>query len=183
LLNAYLQWSENTDNAMIAAGTSSEGFADDMDQAVHGDGGIVDSSTAATDAVNDMANQMVAGFDVITNAVVRWQSQVGDAADAVINDYLDTVEAFNLMVATLSSTKGNDIAENDLTDIVSSRVESSVDVASMDTGGYTGAWGPEGKFLLAHEKELILNSEDTKNLLSAVHLTREMLNTIDINAR
>lgn len=183
LLDAYLQWSENTDNAMIAAGTSSEGFADDMDQAVHGDGGIVDSSTAATDAVNDMANQMVAGFDTITNAVVRWQSQVGDAADAVINDYLDTVEAFNLMVATLSSTKGNDIAENDLTDIVTSRIKSTLDVASMDTGGYTGVWGPEGKFLLAHEKELILNSEDTKNLLSAVHLTREMLNTIDINAR
>jgi len=57
---------------MIAAGTSSEGFAEDMDEAVYGDGGIVDSSTAATDAVNDMANQMVAGFDTITNAVVRW---------------------------------------------------------------------------------------------------------------
>jgi len=108
---------------------------------------------------------------------------VGDAADAVINDYLNTVEAFNLMVATLSSTKGNSTAEDNLTDIVTTRRKSDTDIASMDTGGYTGAWGPEGKFLLAHEKELILNPDDTKNFLSAIHLTREMLNTIDINAK
>jgi len=62
-----------------------------MDTAVHGEGGIVDSSTAATEAVNNMSNQMVAGFDTISSAVERWQSQVGDAADAVIKDYLNIV--------------------------------------------------------------------------------------------
>jgi hypothetical protein len=34
LLQAYLDWSQNTDDAMIAAGTSSENFADDMSSAV-----------------------------------------------------------------------------------------------------------------------------------------------------
>jgi hypothetical protein len=46
--------------------------------------------------------------------------------------------------------------------------------ASMDTGGYTGAWGSEGKWLLAHEKELILNKSDTANILSAVELVRSI---------
>jgi hypothetical protein len=27
----------------------------------------------------------------------------------------------------------------------------------FNTGGYTGAWGPEGKLAVLHEKELVLN--------------------------
>jgi len=67
------------------------------------------------------------------------------------------------MVNALSSTSGNKVAESDLEDIVTESEEK--DVASADTGGYTGTWGPEGKFLLAHEKELILKPEDTQNVL------------------
>ena len=32
---------------------------------------------------------------------------------------------------------------------------------SYDTGGYTGKWGPEGKLATLHEKELVLNKQDT----------------------
>lgn len=247
LLNAYLQWSKNTNDAMNAAGSSSENFAQDMDNAVHGEGGIVDSSDAATEAVNDMAIQMVAGFDTISSAIERWQTQAGDAADAVIEDYLRTVTAYNMLVETLSSNRVNKELEATLashaaqtssyssgsaykastnssgsdnaSDTIGSLKEAydasyaamlrnemkiaQIDsrtsgdsttynqasqaykdyMAKFDTGGYTGEWGPEGKFLMAHEKELILNQNDTKNILNTVQLTRDMLNTIDLNAR
>lgn len=52
--------------------------------------------------------------------------------------------------------------------------EGKIKVASAETGGYTGEWGPEGKWLLAHEKELILNKSDTANILSAVELVRSL---------
>lgn len=42
------------------------------------------------------------------------------------------------------------------------------------TGGYTGEWGKQGKIAILHEKELVLNAEDTKNILSAVQATRNM---------
>jgi hypothetical protein len=42
------------------------------------------------------------------------------------------------------------------------------------TGGYTGAWGNNGKLALLHEKELVLNAEDTKNILSAVNVVRSL---------
>ena len=29
---------------------------------------------------------------------------------------------------------------------------------SLDTGGYTGAWGPNGRLALLHQKELVLNA-------------------------
>lgn len=44
----------------------------------------------------------------------------------------------------------------------------------FDTGGYTGVWGPEGRLAMLHQKELVLNSKDTENILSSVELLRSM---------
>ena len=48
------------------------------------------------------------------------------------------------------------------------------------TGGYTGQWGNEGKIGILHEKELVLNAEDTKNILAAVESTRTMANLLKL---
>lgn len=50
------------------------------------------------------------------------------------------------------------------------------------TGGYTGEWGEEGKLAFLHQKELVLNAEDTKNILDAVALIREISSAIDLRA-
>lgn len=42
----------------------------------------------------------------------------------------------------------------------------------LATGGYTGSWGSEGKLAVLHEKELVLNKEDTSNMLSLVDILR-----------
>lgn len=44
----------------------------------------------------------------------------------------------------------------------------------MATGGYTGAWGDEGRIAVLHEKQLVLNKEDTANMLQAVSIVRTM---------
>ena len=55
---------------------------------------------------------------------------------------------------------------------------------SMDTGGYTGEWGDSGKFAMLHEKELVLNANDTKNFLDALNISRDIINSmIEMNAR
>lgn len=43
-----------------------------------------------------------------------------------------------------------------------------------DTGGYTGDWGSDGRLAVLHQKELVLNQEDTKNMLAAVQSIREL---------
>ena len=50
-----------------------------------------------------------------------------------------------------------------------------------DTGGYTGAWGDTGRLALLHEKELVLNKEDTKNLLDAVSILRNVMGNFSGN--
>jgi hypothetical protein len=51
-----------------------------------------------------------------------------------------------------------------------------------NTGGYTGDWGPEGKWAILHEKEIVLNKDDTVNLLSAISMLREISDIIDRQA-
>lgn len=53
---------------------------------------------------------------------------------------------------------------------------------SFDTGGYTGEWGLDGKLALLHEKELVLNADDTTNFLKAIDIVRQISDMIDLNA-
>ena len=55
-------------------------------------------------------------------------------------------------------------------------------ISGYDTGGYTGEWGPEGKVAVLHEKEIVLNAQDTENFLSAANILREVSQMLDNNA-
>ena len=55
-------------------------------------------------------------------------------------------------------------------------------VKGYDTGGYTGEWGPDGRWALLHQKEIVLNAADTKNILQVVDIVRELVNQIDFNS-
>ena len=54
----------------------------------------------------------------------------------------------------------------------------------FDTGGYTGNWTDSsadkknGKLAILHEKELVLNAEDTKNILAAVDTVRSISDSL-----
>lgn len=52
----------------------------------------------------------------------------------------------------------------------------------LKTGGYTGAWGSEGRLAVLHEKELVLNKQDTENFLSATNILREISQMLDRDA-
>jgi hypothetical protein len=50
------------------------------------------------------------------------------------------------------------------------------------SGGYTGAWGPDGKWAMLHEKELILNKGDTENFLASMEVLQRILQIIDLQS-
>ncbi len=58
------------------------------------------------------------------------------------------------------------------------------DVWGYATGGYTGTWvdGSKdtegGRLALLHQKELVLNAQDTENLLGAVDIVRQIINNM-----
>ena len=51
----------------------------------------------------------------------------------------------------------------------------------MKTGGYTGDWGNSGKLAVLHQKELVLNADDTQNMLKSIEMVRAIARTIDLN--
>ena len=58
----------------------------------------------------------------------------------------------------------------------------SYHIAELMTGGYTGSWGSEGRAAILHEKELVLNKDDTANFLSAINIVRDIVKVVDMNA-
>ena len=53
---------------------------------------------------------------------------------------------------------------------------------SFDTGGYTGSWGPEGRLAILHQKEIVLNAQDTENFLLATNVLRDIINKIQLTS-
>lgn len=57
------------------------------------------------------------------------------------------------------------------------------DIVGYDTGGYTGRWGNSGRLGILHEKELVLNADDTENFLNGIMTLRDITNLIDLKAK
>lgn len=67
-----------------------------------------------------------------------------------------------------------DYDKNKTTINASNKGALSVAVQRFDTGGYTGSWSDTAKVALLDQKELVLNQEDTENILNAVDIVRGM---------
>ena len=53
----------------------------------------------------------------------------------------------------------------------------------LSTGGYTGNWaGSFGKLAFLHQKELVLNKQDTENLLTAMEFLNRIISAIDLQS-
>ena len=96
---------------------------------------------------------------------------VKNAATTFDNLKIDTLELIALL-------QGANAAAHDGSWSFSS---ASLANAGMATGGYTGAWGPSGKLAVLHEKELVLNKEDTPNILAAVDIVRNLSTSLDLS--
>lgn len=64
------------------------------------------------------------------------------------------------------------------------KIVESAKIVSYDTGGYTGEWAggskkENGKLAMLHQKELVLNEQDTANFLTAIQITRGMSGVLE----
>lgn len=172
LLGAAETYYINLENAMNAAGTSTSGFGEDVTEAIDQ---ITAKSDEGAQAVEDMAERMNTAMSDVMSTVEEWQQTYGQAMEEIIQSNLEVIESFNEMIKALGADASNIKINYDIT-----RGTSSAE--RFATGGYTGEWGSSGKLGILDEKELILNQNDTANMLSAIQLTREIMNAIDIGA-
>jgi len=98
-------------------------------------------------------------------------------------DVLSSANA-NLKVATpgtsaySSQTSIANAANQRIKDLTSDISAIDKELKKYDTGGYTGDFSG-GKIAMLHEKELVLNKEDTKNILNSVKIIREVASSVN----
>lgn len=124
----------------------------------------------------------------------HWERLVSERNKKLETDeyskYADGADDFEEMMEKYYKYKTQGV-DNELTkyveDVIANKqywdqnkVENLID--EFATGGYTGAWGPEGRLAVVHEKELMLNQEDTVNFLQGIGLLREIAQMIDLEA-
>lgn len=239
LPEAYKNWEESVDEAMEAAGTSTEDFKEDVSGYMEE---IGDASEELAGDIGDAADDMQEYIESVMDAVWDWQEEYTDAIREMIAANEALIQSMMAVAAAQGADKGNEPADYSraIADLIEDgasindpqilewlekrkakdkegKYVSNEDLMKLfmaydnndpkaieavngvlynnkwftkdylkqfgfNTGGYTGVWGPEGKMAFVHEKELILNSDDTVNFLAGVNILREIAKMIDLQA-
>lgn len=89
----------NLQEAMKAAGTSTDDFAKDFAEKIKK---VEDDSVKSTDRIKDLATNMSSSLKKITDSVSAWQKTYGEIMQKVVDSNLDVINTFNQMLEVLS---------------------------------------------------------------------------------
>ena len=128
----------------------------------------------------ELADKLRTEYDVtLDSAAQAWMDGLSkegalgtlmdDVKEAIeTNDYTTTLNTMQKLLGTVADNLTT-IAKEGFT-----KTSNLKAIPAYDTGGYTGEWGSEGKLAVLHEKELILNKEDTANFLRGINILRHL---------
>ena len=190
-LSAYATWAQKIGEINTSAGTSTGTLGEDIGKKVQQ---LTDDAKEAAEKMETSAGKIKDSVTGITGAVIgmldEFEGRVGAAADRV--------DLLTLSIMSLFKTLGVDGFENlqldgklselwlkiQATENAKPTATTSEDGpdTGYDTGGYTGSWGTEGRLAFLHQKELVLNADDTANMLASVGILRQIASVIDLNA-
>ena len=133
----------------------------------------------ANSPIQNFADKVSTSVDSLTEAIWSLQAALAQGmwSDSQKKDWLKENGQYGSdYYDRLSSGRLNYMFTRDYSQYLKENAE------GLATGGYTGSWGPEGKLAILHEKEMVLNKEDTNNLLSIMNIMDRMLRDIDVAA-
>ena len=105
------------------------------------------------------------------------ERQMKISANPELSKYSMSWEEFLQHISGLTKYQVGNISDDTLAKF-KDWLHNLMGIQSLATGGYTGDFS-DGRLALLHEKELVLNSQDTRNILAAVALTRQMAATLE----
>lgn len=136
---------------------------------------LSDTMSELYDEEGNLKDGVIPGVNGIVNSMLTSRENLQDAYTGMYNDYIEWLDS-------MSKTKINADGTISLNPLELPEIVEKLDIAEHKTGGYTGAWGPEGKLAILHEKELVLNKQDTENLLHTIEVMDKLIKNIDIGA-
>lgn len=141
--------------------------------------------------------ELMSWLDQYMNKVMNVETLVANLRSAYntgqqLNGSSLTADVISVTDEGLDTTAGMNFTGNPATDAAA--VKKQIDalmvqyekflaqmaIATFDTGGATGSWGDaEGRLAFLHEKELVLNQQDTANILAAVQAVRAITGSLN----
>ena len=122
-------------------------------------------------------NSIQANINAVTGASDALATSLtgeGGVISELKTGFADVAEAIK---DALSSWSGLTIKVND-----DGSIGFDIPEEGAATGGLTSAWGPEGKMLMVHESELILNKDETNEFFKHLNMMESILSTLDLYA-
>ena len=117
-----------------------------------------------------MAKDTTKAMDDVTTAVATWENNYSTYIQTMITNTDNLISRMQEMLRLWSGVEDIDIPTTGTSEGTNSTSQTP---SSLDTGGYTGAWNSsDGRLALLHEKELVLNKEDTANMLKIVETVK-----------
>lgn len=191
--------------ASSAAVTAYDNFRKDMDAinatAGHPTETFAQSVTTDLNTITNAAQQASKDMDAAVEAINNAIGSIGEKITQTAKIYKEQLssmgqdtEKLALAVISLLSASGAEMTvtwtQGQAPKIQDAKEDAEQDShkdgvtppVTLDTGGYTGSWGTEGRLALLHQKELVLNATDTSNILASVGALRQIANVIDLNA-
>lgn len=144
---------------------------------------VTQSSGLTDDQEIDYSKKMVEAaknqyWEIVNSLATERQSKL-DAGG--YDDVLDNDSLIRLLEAAYKY--GDKDALQILEEIMAGKRFFTKDLAGrFATGGYTGEWGNSSKLAWLDQKELVLNANDTSNILAAVEVIRAIAHDLDANA-
>ena len=141
--------------------------------------------------------ELMSWLDQYMNKVMNVQTLVANLRSAYgtgqqLNGSNLTADVIPVESMGLDTTTGMNFTGNPATDAAAVKQEidrlmaqyeqflKQMSIATFDTGGSTGSWGDaSGRLAFLHEKELVLNQQDTANILAAVNAVRMITGSLN----
>lgn len=136
--------------------------------------GAIEDVVDATDTAKNKAVELSETFETAFDEADTALKKFSDNYSAYIDGMITKTEQLLNLINQLYETKSGENSGKETPDIQTP--------TGFDTGGYTGAWGSMGKLAILHEKELVLNANDTRNFLQTMNYMRELTNALDARA-
>lgn len=166
-LQAYEELQQGAQNTISnAAGVQPGGVLPNIPEEYQADiGAIMAAYLQQGGSINDDLFQQLWNK---RNEKVEWLAAHGYSSSYWGSYGEETIKGFEELVSGGGDQNWYDYAANMYTIEQIREFLKQMGLPAFKSGGYTGEWGPSGRLAIIHEKELILNQDDTNSLINII---------------
>lgn len=166
-LQAYEELQQGAQNTISnAAGVQPGGVLPNIPEEYQADiGAIMAAYLQQGGSINDDLFQQLWNK---RNEKIEWLAANGYSSSYWGSYGEETIKGFEELVSGGGDQEWYDYAANMYTIEQIRQFLQQMGLPTFKSGGYTGSWGPSGRLAIIHEKELILNQDDTNSLINII---------------